>query len=341
MHPTNPTTPLLSLCIPTYNRAALLGQSLGAIFSQIGPEDAAWVEVLILDNASTDDTPAVVTQAQTDFPYIPAHALRNPENIGPDRNFLKAIGLARGRFVYLISDDDVLLPGAVSTLLRLIREHPDFDGFSLNARTFRRSPEEESMPWFPLGADVTFRDKSEVLGLLQTSIGFMSILAFNKSRIEKQLVAGDYEDKIGSNFLQCFLFLDALSASEGVIVLAQPLLAQRAENSPFDNYFRIFVTGINKVLTYAERGGYSRQVISRVKSKNLIDVRHFVSRVKIYGNGAELWPSRPDAIRRLFEMYGFQPYLWLVVVPLMFFPRFLSPLVLKLRRVLGRPEPTW
>jgi hypothetical protein len=37
-------------------------------------------------------------------------------------------------------------------------------------------------------------------------------------------------------------------------------------------------------------------------------------------------------------MYGFRPYLWLVVVPLMFFPRSLGPVVLGLRRLLGRPD---
>ncbi len=330
--------PLLSFCLPTYNRAALLKQALSALLPQIGPEDAAEVEVLVVDNASPDGTPEVIRQAGLQSPHVLLRAVRNSENIGPDRNFLKAIDLARGEFVFLISDDDLLLPGAVVKLLGFIRKHPDFDGFSLNARTFLRDPAEERPAWFPMAEDRIIQDKSGVLGLLETSIGFMSILAFNKSRLAERLSAGQYEDKIGSNFLQAFLFLDALAASRGFVVAAQPLLAQRAENSPFDNYFRIFVTGINTVLTYAEQAGYSQKVIRQVKAKNLIDVRHFVSRVKIYGRGAELWPSRRDAIRRLFQMYGFRPYLWLVVVPLMFFPRPLSPLVFRLRRLLGRPD---
>ncbi len=138
--------------------------------------------------------------------------------------------------------------------------------------------------------------------------------------------------------MQAFIFLDALAQSQGFVIAANPLLAQRADNSPLDNYFRVFVTGINAVLTYAAQAGYSQKVIKQVKAKNLVDVRHFVSRVKIYGRGAELWPSRHDAIRRLFQMYGFRPYLWLVVVPLMFFPHPLSPLVFKLRRLLGRTD---
>lgn len=334
----NTETPFLSLCIPTYNRAALLGQALSAVLSQIQPERAAQVEVLVVDNASPDGTPGVIEEVGQQWPHVPLRCVRNSENIGPDGNFLKAIELARGTFVYLLSDDDILLPGAVLKLLELIQQHPDFDGFSLNARSFIETPEEDGLPWFDLPGDVTFLNKDEVLQMLQTSVGFMSIMAFNKSRIAERLAAGHYQDKRGTSFLQSFLFLDVLSASKGFVALAQPLVAQRADNSPLDDYFRVFVTGISAVLTYAERAGYSREVIRRVKSKNLVDVRHFVSRVKIHGRGAELWPSRGDAIRRLYRMYGLRPYLWLVVVPLMFFPRPLGPLVLRLRRLLGRPD---
>ncbi len=335
------SVPDLSLCVPTYNRAALLAQGLRAIFDQIDPEEAVRLEVLVLDNASPDNTPAVIEQARQRSPHVPLRVVRHSENTGMDGNFMAAITEARGRFVYLVSDDDVLLPGAVTKLLYLIREHPDFDGFCLNARTFFHNPEEETPAWFPLAEDVTIWNKDEALELLETSVGFLSSLAFNKSRIAERLEAGYYRDKIGTSFVQVFMFLDVLASNKGFIVLAQPLLAQRADNSPLDNYFRVFVTGINAVMTYAEQVGYSQKGICRIKSKNLVYARHFVSRVKIYGHGAELWPSRRDAIQRLFRMYGFNPYLWLVVVPLMFFPRPLKPFVLWLRRLLGRPEPMW
>ena len=330
--------PLLSFCMPTYNRAPLLEHALGALLSQILPEAALDIEVVVVDNASPDSTSKVIEQAGLRWPHISLRSVRNLENIGPDRNFLKAVDLAQGEFVFLISDDDLLLPGAVSKLLELMHQHSDFDGFSLNARTFRQEPTEKRPAWFSISEDRVLHDKSEVLGMLETSIGFMSILAFRKSRLAERLSTGYYEDKIGSNFLQAFLFLDALAESKGFVIVAEPLLAQRAENSMFDNYFRIFVTGINAVLIYAEEVGYSKKVIEQVKAKNLVDVRHFVSSVRIYGHGEQLWPSRPDAIRRLFQMYGFRPYLWLVVVPLMFFPRSLSPLVFKLRRLLGRRD---
>lgn len=325
-------TILLSLCVPTYNRAGLLDQALRAVLSQITQEMTGQVEVIVLDNASPDETPATVALAQADFPHLPLRSLRHPQNIGPDANFYEAVKQAQGEYVYLLSDDDILLPGAVETLLRLIHAHPGFDAFCLNIQPFVSDPDEAGPPLLDLPQDAVLHSRDEALGLLGTLIGFLSVMAFNKSRI----AANDYTDKIGTNFIQAFFFLDVLAGGRGLAATAQPLLAQRAENAVGLNYFRVFVTSLHRVLSYAEETGYSREVTRRIEAKNLIAVRHFVSSVKLHGLHADLWSSRRDAIRRLFHVYGFHPYLWLVVVPLMFFPRALRPLVPKLRGMLGR-----
>jgi len=324
---------LLSFCIPTFNRAFLLDQSLRAVLNQITPEISGQVEVVVLDNASPDATPAVVARAQAEFPHLPLRSFRHPQNVGPDANFYEAVRQAQGEYVYLLSDDDILLPGAAAKLLELIREHPGFDGFCLNIRPFRHDPDEAELPLLDLPRDAVLHSRDEALGMLGTLIGFMSILAFNKSRI----AANDYTDRIGTNFIQSFFFLDVLAGGQGFLATAQPFLAQRAENAVGLNYFRVFVTSLHTVLAYAEETGYSRELTRRIEAKNLIAVRHFVSSVKLHGLHADLWPGRGDAIRRLFSVYGFRPYLWLVVVPLMFFPASLRPPVHTIRRLLGRP----
>ena len=325
-------TPRLSLCVPTYNRAGLLDQALRAVLDQITPDMADLVEIVVLDNASPDGTPAVVARVQADFPRLPLRALRHPQNIGPDANFYEAVKEAQGEYVFLLSDDDILLPGAVARLLSLIQEHPGFDAFCLNIRPFVSDVGEARPPLLDLTQDAVLRGCDEALGLLGTLIGFMSIMAFNRSRV----TAKDYTDKVGTNFIQSFFFLDVLAGGHGFVATAQPLLAQRAENAVGLNYFRVFVTSLHSVLAYAEETGYSRAVTHRIEARNLVAVRHFVSSVKLHGLHAELWPGRRDAIRRLFQVYGFRPYLWLGVVPLMFFPAALRPLIPKLRALLGR-----
>ncbi len=328
--------PSLSLCVPTYRRPALLREALRAVLDQIGPEEAAQVEILVVDNASPDDTPQAVEEIKQQSPYVPLRYVCNPENIGPDANFLKAIGLARGRFVCLLSDDDILLPGAVAKLLGLIQEYPDFGGFCLNVRPFSQDPLEETPLRMALLEDRVLVQRDEALELIRSSITFLSILAFNKSCISDHLTDGYYTEKIGTYSVTGYLFLDVIAAGKGIVAIAQPMVAQRVENTDALNYFQLFITELTALLNYAEAVGFSGKLIRQIKTENLVDARYFVALVKIYNRQTELWSSRGDAIRRLFAVYRFRPYLWLVVVPLMFFPRPLRPLVHLARRLLGR-----
>ncbi len=328
--------PKLTFCFPTYNRAALLKEALRAVLDQIGPEEAAQVEILIMDNASPDDTPQVVEKLNGQSPYLPLRYVRNPENLGLDRNFLKGIGLARGKFVCLLSDDDILLPGAVAKLLEMIHKYPDFDGFCCNIRSFYEDPYKDAPPWLDIKEDVLLRDRNEVLQLVQGHITFMTILVFNKSLISDRLAAGHYADKIGTYFLPSYIFLDVLASGKDFAAVAQIMMAQRVENAHALNFFQVFITELAALMNHAEASGFSRKLIRRIKMDMLIGARHFVARVKIYNRETELWSSRRDGIVQLFRVYKFHPYLWLVVVPLMFFPRSLRPAVHLVRRLLGR-----
>jgi hypothetical protein len=208
----------------------------------------------------------------------------------------------------------------------------------LNVCGFFHSPDERSAPGIVLSEDLVVTDPDESLRVLGGCIGFLSILAFRKSLIADSLQAGHYLSKIGTSYLESYVFLDALFEGRGILVTPQAMVAMRAENCAPWNYFRVFVTEVHSMMVYAEQLGYARKVTRGIEAENLVRVRHFVSRVKIYGRGEEYWRSPQDAIRRLFGVYRFHPYVWFVVVPLMFFPRSLRPLVFRLRRLLGRPD---
>lgn len=110
---------LLSVCIATRNRSGYLGLTLDNILEQCG--DA--VEVVVVDGASTDDTAAVVGSRAANWPnlkYYPQAA-----NSGVDGDFDKALELARGRYCWLTSDDDVFAPGAVARVLSACHSGPD------------------------------------------------------------------------------------------------------------------------------------------------------------------------------------------------------------------------
>src|SRR5579862_4701158 len=82
----------LSLCIPTYNRAAHIIQTLDSILSQISGS----IVVVVLIGASTDDTSEVIASFQERFTNLIYY--RGSENMGVDRDMAKAVELARGEY---------------------------------------------------------------------------------------------------------------------------------------------------------------------------------------------------------------------------------------------------
>ena len=119
----------LSICIPTYNRANLLANCLSSIISCNSRSNMDF-QVCISDNHSTDDTGEVVKRAQS---IIDIKYHKNVSNLGIPRNFLHVVSMADGDFVWLLGDDDMLMPNAIEAIYKLIDEHPCVDYFFVNS----------------------------------------------------------------------------------------------------------------------------------------------------------------------------------------------------------------
>jgi len=109
--------PLLTVAIPTYNRAADLAKCLESLLPQTGRNGL--VEVCVSDNASTDETPRVLARFAGQYPQL--RARRNAENVGAERNLLELVPFARGRYVKLHGDDDFFRPDTVQSLVYALR----------------------------------------------------------------------------------------------------------------------------------------------------------------------------------------------------------------------------
>lgn len=107
--------PQVSVCIPTYNYARFLGDAIESVLRQEFQD----FELVVVDNASDDDTPAVV--ARYSDPRL--HAYRNERNIGLFGNFARALELATGDLVKFLSADDWLHPAYLREAVELMRHH--------------------------------------------------------------------------------------------------------------------------------------------------------------------------------------------------------------------------
>ena len=101
----------LSLCISTFKRAKFIPETLDSIVGQLLPG----VEVVIIDGCSPDETPSAVASYVERYPQIRYY--REAENGGVDRDYDKSVSCASGKYCWLMTDDDLLRPGAVGKVL--------------------------------------------------------------------------------------------------------------------------------------------------------------------------------------------------------------------------------
>lgn len=109
--------PILSICIPTYNRAEYLRGALENITSD--PEFDNRVEVVISDNASPDNTQEVGMDYANRFPNI--KYFRNETNVR-DENFKLAFQRASGKYLKLFNDTLRLNPGSLKKILEILSQ---------------------------------------------------------------------------------------------------------------------------------------------------------------------------------------------------------------------------
>jgi len=94
--------PKVSVGIPTFNRAEMLREVIMSVLTQTFQD----FELIISDNASQDQTQEVIASIKDDR----IHYIRNETNIGMVQNFNQCLARARGSYITIFHDDDLMLP---------------------------------------------------------------------------------------------------------------------------------------------------------------------------------------------------------------------------------------
>ena len=129
IHKGAPNTVKLSICIPTYNRATHLGNCLHSIYLN-HPPSALEFEVCVSDNCSEDETEQTVRILQN---RMAINYTRNASNLGRVMNYLNVVEMATGEFIWLLGDDDFLLPSALTEIGALLMTHQNCEFFYINS----------------------------------------------------------------------------------------------------------------------------------------------------------------------------------------------------------------
>lgn len=186
-------SPLLSICIPTYNRGAFLPALLDSILRErdrLPVELRGYgIEVVISDNASSDDTEAQIA-AFSD--RIAINYVRHADNIGPDRNFLAAVEAGSGKFCWLLGSDDILESGGLTHVLRAVTEW-DVAGISLNyaRRSFDLSERTDVRPPVKFRRDAIIENAEVIYRSFVGHWGYLSGHVVRRDLWQKVCASGE------------------------------------------------------------------------------------------------------------------------------------------------------
>lgn len=240
---------LLSIAIPTYNRADCLKQCLNSIVSQFSdPEVFNGVEVVISNNASTDNTEALVRLFQEDYPNVKYN--KNPENLGVDKNILRVVEMSQGGFVMLLGDDDALFPGYLSYLVKLLRQNPQAYYLS-NCWGYNKSLTEKALnhPNFSITDNQNYASTKEYVRQAKHDDNLVGLFCGLSGQIFLRQPWMDFSKKenfIGTSAIHLHILMSVMK-DRAFALLAKPGIMARSDNIRWETF-----EGLNSFKTRAQ-----------------------------------------------------------------------------------------
>ena len=222
---------LLTIAIPTYNRSSNLSIGLNKI-AQLNFHQFS-IEILIIDNNSTDNTNNIVK----DFisKGLPIKYLINERNIGPDANILKCLENAKGYFIHLLSDDDLIEPKIYQKLLELLSCTTDVSMILLNWDhiIYQDGISKYFNTMSLTNKIIKFKNKNELVRhLLIEGLTFLSNKIYQRSIVSELTGLSRF---IGTSFLQTYAMLLALEHNSCSIYFGEVALHQDQTNGDLSN----------------------------------------------------------------------------------------------------------
>jgi len=231
--------PTLSICIPTYNRANELSVCLDSICKQfeLEPQLKTAVEIVISDNASTDNTTEIVSEFQKRYPQI--QYIRNENNVGFDRNVLNVVSHSHGEYCLTLGDDDAIFEGGIKEILDLITKTKS-SYINLNHWGYNHTLTAPVVP-HPNRAqteDIVYDTLREFVLTIQSPMQLVGTFGGMSTQLFKRdpwLHLENKERFIGTNTIHLFLILEAFKELPSTF-MKHPTVMTRDNNLRWDSF---------------------------------------------------------------------------------------------------------
>jgi len=181
----------LSIALPTYNRGPLLDTALARLIATVAPYG---IRILVSDNASTDDTAAIVKQHAAHYPLL--DYVCNAENLGPDGNFEAVLRQTSTRYVWLLGDTYEIEAAALQRVLVAATGEHTFDAIIVDVEQRAKAIPEQ-----------IYTDRNALLAELGWHMTCMSALILNRDLVN----AGAFERYRDTSFIHVGIVFDHIS----------------------------------------------------------------------------------------------------------------------------------
>lgn len=323
------TKPFLTIAIPTYNGAKTIRNVLDLLLPQVTEE----VEIIISDNCSTDETPAIIKEYASFYPFI--QVLQSETNIFADGNFLKCIKSAKGEYMMLLSDDDIIVENALQKIICFLKKNNDIQLAYLETILFHdkyigKDKCERLKPY--VNDDIVSCDKKKFFYYAGPLWGFTSCFIWNTSRCQS---IHNPEQYLNTYWLQAYIAVLCSNKKDDVLgIISGPCIAIGGYGV-INNYDVALVEGIyyKKMLDFAAENGYDKGQIEKCWVHGLC--RHSaIQIIKEKSVGKHLTSKR-----KLFQLLYKYPYAWIHLFPVYLLPPLLCRAGIMIRhRLQGRKE---
>lgn len=318
--------PILSICIPTYNRSACLQECLESVLLSAKGHEGG-VEIVVSDNASTDETETVVNEFRKRSPRIRYH--RNDTNIGAERNFYVAAGLASGEYIWLLGDDDKMTEGAIPSVLSRINAGYNLIvcNFSMWSRDFSGMKKQS---FFSISQDKEFDDPNALMKTFGISLGYISSVIM-KREVFFSVPIDEYERYVETFFPFLYAVYTGIVKNGHATYISAPLVCNRSGNAPTD-YITAFVIGSSLVLEALLAKGFTQNAVHSAKHQLLKKVSLWILCRKLLADanlkGVASW---------LRSHYRRDWLTWAVCMPILYAP--VPPLLVWMARRIKEDRP--
>ena len=254
--------PILSICIPTYNRLPYLKELLEKLVPQLTDN----VEVLVSDNYSDDGTWEYLLSLDS----IKKH--RNEKNLGLGLNFQSALQMSNSIYAWILSDDDLPSVNLIANIFEAITLYNQPPIIYLRTYPMQQNSEGYNPNIFTDWEIYSFEEFLKEIGIWFT---FASSIVVRKDCIDFNFV----EKWIDKLLNPAAITLTAALYEKKVILSKEPVLAARGNNSGGYDGITVFTKNVNLLLNEFSNI-ISKSTIKKICEESLLVIPYILSQNK-------------------------------------------------------------